>query len=78
MLPNSTALDFKLNVLIIDSVSEHAFALASALKRQILPMHQMTVEGKKWAEIRAPHLAFGQPPRTNAEETLVSAGLSDT
>jgi phosphoglycerate dehydrogenase-like enzyme len=58
-----------------DSVSEHAFALASALKRRILPMHQLTVEGKKWAEVRAPHLAFGQPPRTNAEETLVSAAL---
>jgi hypothetical protein len=76
MVPNSAALDCKLNTLIIDSV--HAFALASALKRQILPMHQMTVEGKKWAEIRAPHLAFGQPPRTNAEETLVSAKLSNT
>jgi hypothetical protein len=56
-------------------VSEHAFALASALKRRILPMHQLTVEGKKWAELRAPHLSFGQPPRTNAEETLVSAEL---
>jgi len=59
-------------------VSEHAFALASALKRQILPMHKLTVEGKKWAEVRAPHLAFGQPPRTNAEETLVSVALLTT
>lgn len=55
----------------IETVSEHAFALASALKRRIMPMHQVTVEGKKWAEIRGPHLAFGKPPRTNSEETLV-------
>lgn len=57
--------------LATDAVSEHAFAMTSALKRQVLPMHQMTVEGKKWTEVRAAHLVFGRPPRTNGEETLV-------
>jgi hypothetical protein len=54
-----------------DAVSEHAFALAAALTRRVLPMHQMTVEGEKWAQVRPP-VMFGKPPRVNSEETLVS------
>jgi hypothetical protein len=52
-------------------VSEHAFALAAALTRRVLPMHQMTVEGDKWSQVRPP-VIFGKPPRVNSEETLVS------
>jgi len=59
-----------------DAVSEHAFALAAALTRRILPMHQMTVEGEKWAQVRPP-VMFGKPPRVNSEETLVSFFFGD-
>ena len=52
-------------------MSEHAFALAAALTRKVLPMHQMTVEGEKWSQVRPP-VMFGKPPRVNSEETLVS------
>lgn len=55
----------------LDAVSEHAFALAAALTRRVLPMHQMTVEGEKWSQVRPP-VMFGKPPRVNSEETLVS------
>lgn len=54
-----------------ETVSEHAFALYSALKRRILPMYQLTIEGKRWPETRTAAPAFGAPPRTNGEETLV-------
>jgi glycerate dehydrogenase len=54
-----------------DSVSEHAFALYYALRRQILPMHRLTMEGETWAKKKTVHTDFGRPPRTNAEETMV-------
>lgn len=54
-----------------ESVSEHAFALYYALRRKIIPMHEMTMAGTVWPQTKAPHLSFGQPTRTNAEETLV-------
>jgi lactate dehydrogenase-like 2-hydroxyacid dehydrogenase len=56
--------------MVLDAVSEHAFALASALTRHILPMHQMTIEGDKWGPVR-PTVMFMKPPRVNSEETLV-------
>lgn len=55
----------------VDTVSEHAFALYFALKRELLPMHRLTMDGKRWAELRTPHLGYSSMPRTNAEETLV-------
>lgn len=61
----------------VDTVSEHALALYFALKRELLPMHQLTMEGKRWAELRTPHVAFQSLPRTNAEETLVSSLCHD-
>ena len=39
-------------------------------------MHQMTVEGEKWAQVRPP-VMFGRPPRVNSEETLVSFFFGD-
>jgi len=54
-----------------DSVSEHAFALFFALKRQIISMHEFTSRGHLWSKQTAPHLLFARPPRTNCEETLV-------
>lgn len=32
-----------------DTVTEHAFALYSAVKRNIVPLHSFTVGGEKWA-----------------------------
>lgn len=55
----------------VDTVSEHAIALYFALKRELLQMHSVTVEGTKWAEVKTPHRLFGSLPRTCAEETLV-------
>lgn len=55
----------------VDTVSEHAIALYFALKRELIPMHHLTMEGKRWAEVRTPHVSFQSVPRTNAEETLV-------
>jgi hypothetical protein len=54
-----------------DAVSEHAFALAAALTRRILPMHRMTVGGERW-KVERPIGIFGRAPRVNSEETLVS------
>jgi glycerate dehydrogenase len=53
------------------SVSEHAVALILALKRQIIPMHELTTRGDLWPRQRAPHLLYANPPRTNCDETLV-------
>lgn len=60
-----------------DSVSEHAFAYYFALRRRIIEMHEMAMEGKIWAANLGRHVpdAFGSPgPRVNAEETLVVIG----
>ncbi|KAK6442790.1 hypothetical protein LTR95_000993 [Oleoguttula sp. CCFEE 5521] len=55
-----------------DSVSEHAFALYYALRRHVLQMHQLVMEGKEWPERKTVHAEFRHIPRTNAEETMVS------
>ena len=57
-----------------ESVSEHAFALYYALRRRILPMHQLAMDAVEWPKVGATHFAFGRSPRTNAEETLVVIG----
>lgn len=60
-----------------DSVSEHAFAHFFALRRRIIEMHELAMDGKSWAAnlgTLVPN-SFGQPgPRVNAEETLVVIG----
>lgn len=60
-----------------DSVSEHAFALYFALRRRVIEMHELAMDGKSWAAnlgTLVPN-TFGQPgPRVNAEETLVVIG----
>nr|OQO27809.1 hypothetical protein B0A51_04622 [Rachicladosporium sp. CCFEE 5018] len=53
-----------------DSVSEHAFALYYALRRQVLHMHQLVMEGKEWPMRKTVHAEFRHVPRTNAEELL--------
>ncbi|KAK6438487.1 hypothetical protein LTR95_005305 [Oleoguttula sp. CCFEE 5521] len=58
-----------------DSVSEHAFALYYALRRQVLQMHQLVMEGKEWPERKTVHAEFKHVPRTNAEETLIAKSL---
>jgi glycerate dehydrogenase len=57
-----------------ESVSEHAFALFFSLRRQILPMHTLTIDGSTWAKNNAIYQKMGPPPRTNGEETLVLVG----
>lgn len=57
-----------------DSVSEHAFALYYAIRRRIVEMHQIAMDGKTWASNNLLALKMGKPPRTNAEETLVVVG----
>lgn len=57
-----------------DSVSEHAFALYYAIRRHIVELHAITMDGKTWAQNYLLNKKLGQPPRTNAEETLVVIG----
>ena len=57
-----------------DSVAEHAFALYFAVRRSIVPMHKLTMTGSAWLPEGSRFAAMGQPPRTNAEETLVVLG----
>ena len=56
-----------------DSVAEHAFALYYALRRKVLQMHDLTMDGETWSR-GAAFKMLGEPPRTNAEETLVVIG----
>jgi glycerate dehydrogenase len=60
-----------------DSVSEHAFGLYYAIRRHIVEMHGVAMEGKLWAERKMVAGMMGQPPRTNAEETLVVIGYGN-
>lgn len=57
-----------------DSVGEHAFALYYAIRRHIIEMHSLAMNGKTWAERKMIAGMMGPPPRTNAEETLVIVG----
>ena len=57
-----------------DSVSEHAFALYYAIRRRILRMHDIAMDGTSWPSNNMIQLQMGGPPRTNAEETLVIIG----
>ena len=57
-----------------DSVSEHAFALYYAIRRHLVEMNAITMDGKTWAGNYLLNKKLGQPPRTNAEETLVVIG----
>ena len=57
-----------------DSVSEHAFALYYAIRRRIVEMHNIAMDGKTWANDNLLARRLGNPPRTNAEETLVVIG----
>ena len=57
-----------------DSVSEHAFALYYAIRRHIVDMHNIAMDGKTLAGINNLAAKFGKPPRINAEEALVIIG----
>lgn len=57
-----------------DSVSEHAFALYYAIRRRVVEMHELTMDGESWATNQQLALRLGKPPRTNAEEILVVVG----
>lgn len=55
-------------------MSEHAFALYFAIRRHIVDMHNIAMDGKTWATESLVAARLGKPPRTNAEETLVVIG----
>lgn len=57
-----------------DSVSEHAFALYYAIRRHMLSMHELTMDGSTWPREQVVVKRLGAPPRTNAEEILVIVG----
>lgn len=57
-----------------DSVSEHAFALYFAVRRHIVEMNAVAMDGKTWATNNMLALKLGKPPRTNRDETLVVIG----
>lgn len=57
-----------------DSVSEHAFALHYAIRRHIIEMHAIVMDGSTWALNNMLARRLGRPPRTNSEETLVVIG----
>lgn len=55
----------------IESVCEHAFALLAGLKRQIVPLHALTIDGRTWeAKKNIPIDIWEQMPRTNKDEIL--------
>lgn len=60
------------------SVTEHAFALYYALRRRLIPLHQMTIGGETWQQnnMAGVHL-IGAPPRTNAQEIVVIVGYGN-
>jgi glycerate dehydrogenase len=60
-----------------ESVAEHALALYYGLRRKLLEMHQVTMEGKAWAmtgDVQSRLYYLRRTPRTNAEETMVVIG----
>jgi glycerate dehydrogenase len=57
-----------------DSVSEHAFALYFAVRRKIIHMHNVAMDGDLWKSDLKPAARMGTPPRTNGEEVLVVVG----
>jgi len=59
----------------IPAVSEHAFALLGALKRRIVPLHQVVARGEGWASMREVLMHYGSAlPRENSEEVLAVVG----
>lgn len=57
-----------------DAVTEHAFALYGALKRNIIPYHNFTIGGEAWPKSGMSVLEYKHTPRTNKEETLGIVG----
>ena len=57
-----------------DSVSEHAFALYYAMRRLIVPFHNLVMAGDIWENDRMLYTRYRSMPRINSEETLVIVG----
>jgi len=55
-----------------DSVSQHGFALYFAVRRKVVELHQLMMEGV-WAQ-GSLHKRFERLPRVNEEEVLVIVG----
>ena len=60
-----------------DAVAEHALALYYGLRRNLLGMHWLTMQGKAWEssqDTQSRRLRALGKPRTNGEETMVVFG----
>lgn len=59
------------------SVAEHAIAQYYALRRSLMGLHKLAIEGQAWAGyngVQARLQPFGSPPRNTDEETMVVIG----
>lgn len=57
-----------------ESVSEHALALYYSIRRRVVEMHSIAMDGKTWPSHNMIAKKLGQPPRTNGEERVVVIG----
>lgn len=57
-----------------ETVTEHAFALYGAVKRNIVPLHAFTIGGEAWPKSGMSAMEYKTMPRTHKEETLGIVG----
>jgi lactate dehydrogenase-like 2-hydroxyacid dehydrogenase len=60
-----------------ESVAEHAIALYFALRRKIVGMHELTVEGEEWFKTGSLAPTFGERPGTCREEVMGIFGAGE-
>lgn len=60
-----------------EAVSEHAIALYMAVRRRIVDLHALTVEGVRWPELGTLKGDFGDLPGTWREEVVGIIGAGD-
>ena len=60
-----------------EAVAEHAIALFFALRRNVVRMHEMTVEGEEWPKKGALVSTWGGMPGTCKEEIMGILGAGE-
>lgn len=60
-----------------ESVAEHAIALYFAVRRRVVRMHELTVQGRDWVERHTLKGEFGGCPGTAREEIAVILGAGE-
>jgi lactate dehydrogenase-like 2-hydroxyacid dehydrogenase len=60
-----------------EAVAEHAFALYMAVRRRIVRMHELVVEGSEWAERGTCTGEFGGLPWGWRDEVVGVVGVGD-